>query len=172
MSSPNFFHHRLAKRLVDAHIETSGIAYNEYEGSFNQRVETLSKSLVFLMIPTLAFMLGLITLGRGEYAVKHLVFSCHAYAHLLLFNFSIILGVLTLLAFPFQEQIGRNLWELIFSATSLLLVTGFFYFGLRRAYQMGRWISALFSILLGAGVYFILLLYRAILFLVTYYSLS
>ena len=171
-SASNFFHQEMADRMVKAHLNTHALAYEAYEASFNQRVDTLSKTLVFLMIPAFALMLGLVTIRKREYAIKHLAFSCHAYAHLLLYNFMVATGLLIVLAKPLQTYFSPDLWETISSVMSLLVMCIFIFFGLRRGYKSGKLFSLLVSVLLGMSVYAILLLYRAVLFFVTFYSLS
>lgn len=171
IESVNFFHHETAKRLVEKHVLTNQLDYAAYEIQFNQRVETLSKSLVLLMIPAFALILGLATFKRRAYAIKHLVFSCHLYAHLLLFNFIVVLGFIGLILSPFRDEFPSDIMEVIVSSISMIALICFLFFGLKRAYALKNWTSVLLSTLLAFGVYMILLLYRAVLFFVTYYSL-
>ncbi len=171
ISAQNFFHRDLARRMVDKHLSTGELEYEAYEEVFDQRVETLSKTLVFLMIPTFALLLGVATFWKRTYAVDHLVFACHTYAHLLLYNFLLATALLAALFYPFPGIRVSDHWEYISSGLSLLVVVWFLFFGLKRVYTTGTWTSLMLSVILGLGIYLVLLLYRAVLFLVTFYAL-
>ena len=173
LESENFFHQQLAKRLVEQHLAETDQTFEAYEADFDRRIDIYSKTLVFIMIPMMAFVLGILFLPRREYAVKHLVFSCHAYTFLLLYNFLLI-------TFPTAIIVGlagvRNLLdpvqrEFLYSSVSLLAQSGFFYFGLRKAYPMKVWTSLVLGFFLGLMIYMILLIYRSVQFFVTYYAM-
>ena len=172
IGSANFFHAEMAERLVEEHLQSNNLDFAEYEARFNQRVETLSKTLVVLMIPAFALVLGLVTFRKRAFAIQHLVFSCHLYAHFLLYNFIIVLGFMLLLFSPLQKVLSPDMLEFLVSGISMIVIGTFLFFGLRRAYDLKKWTSLTGSVLLAVGVYAILLLYRAILFVVTFYSLS
>lgn len=173
MAYENFYHQPVAKQLVEVHLEQVGTEFEVYEAAFDRRVDTLAKSLVLVMLPLFAFLLGLLFMARKEPAVKHLAFSCHAYAHLLLFNFAIMLGILGLIfVFPVLNEISRDVKEVVVSVTSLVIMCSFFYYGVRRAYQTPRLMSAALGLVMTIGVYFLLFLYRALLFFATFYSLK
>ncbi len=173
MHSENFYHQAVAKRMVDAYIAEAGIEFEVYAAAFDERVDTFAKSLVIVMLPVFAGLLGLLMAGRGESGVKHLAFSCHTYAHLLLCNFILVLGILgfLFLATPLQG-LSSGIKEFMLSASSMAILLAFLYFGIRRAYKTGQWLSIALCIVSAMGVYFILLVYRALLFFVTFYSLS
>ncbi len=173
MSSKNFYHQPIAKQMIETHIEEVGIEFEVYEAAFDRRVDTFAKSLVLVMLPVFAFLLGLLLMGRKEPAVKHLAFSCHAYAHLLLFNFAIVLGILGLVfIFPVLDVVSPDAKEALVSLTSLIIIFSFFYVGMRRAYGTERMMSIALGLVMTIGVYFILFLYRALLFFAAFYSLK
>ena len=168
----NFFHQPLAERLVEEELQKNDLSFEAYEAVFNRRIETLSKSLVIIMIPIFACALGLLFIRRRKYAVHHLVFSCHAYAFLLVYNFMIATGLLT---FGISMFIGPNQslnsFETLISSFSLSVQVVFIYFGLRRAYRASAWAAIVAAIILGLLIYMILLFYRAVLFFAAFYSL-
>lgn len=168
ISSENFFHDSVARRLVEHHIEENELTYTEYEAQFNRRVETFSKTLVFVMIPALMIVLSVLLFWRKEFVVKHLAFSSHAFGHLLLFNFVIIM-IINKLVEPLQETMSSDFWETVFSTLSITILIGFFFSGLRRAYDLNTWVSALLSLLLAGTIYLMLQLYRALLFFAAFY---
>lgn len=173
MHSENFYHQPVAKQMVETHLDEVGTEFEVYEAAFDRRVETLAKSLVLVMLPVFAFLMGLLLMGRKEPAVKHLAFSCHAYAHLLLFNFAIVLGILGLVfVFPALDVISRDAKEILVSVISLMIMLGFFYAGVRRVYGTQRLMSVALGLVMTVGVYFVLFLYRALLFFVAFYSLK
>ncbi len=173
MSSENFYHQPIAKQMIETHLEEVGIEFEVYEATFDRRVDTFAKSLVLVMLPVFALLPGLLLMGRKEPAVKHLAFSCHAYAHLLLFNFAIVLGILGLVfIFPVLDVVSPDAKEALVSLTSLIIIFSFFYVGMRRAYGTERMMSIALGLVMTIGVYFILFLYRALLFFAAFYSLK
>lgn len=173
MHSENFYHQPVARQLVEAHVEEAGIEFEVYEASFNRRVGVLAKSLVLLMLPLFALVVGVLMAGRGELAVKHLAFSCHFYAHLLLYNFVAVLGLLGLvLLFPAMQVLSNEAKEILVSTISMLILMICCYFAVRRAYKTKRAMSLALSLVMAIGVYFILFLYRAMLFFAAFYSLK
>ena len=175
IESENFFHQDIAERIVAEEVETKWPSYETYEATFDRRIDTFSKTLVFAMIPIMAGLLGLVFVFRKEFAVKHLAFACHAYAFLLLYNFLLFLSLFSTTVvglLGIHSAFSRTTLEIIYSTAGLLIQSAFFFFGFRRAYRTNKGISLVLALAFGLLIYVILLIYRAILFFATFYSLA
>ncbi|MCH8961932.1 MAG: DUF3667 domain-containing protein [Bacteroidetes bacterium] len=176
IESGNFFHRARAERMVTSHLETTGTSFEVYEEVFNRRVNTLSKTLVLVMIPLFALLMkGVFIRRRRAYFVKHLVFSFHFYAYLMLLV--VFFGwMLALLVEALKAVFGPGwyLWFRSDSGISLLLffmIVGYLFFALRRAFDQKIVFALATAFLLSVGMYYVLLLYRALLFFITFYTI-
>ena len=176
INSKNFFHRARAQRMVTSHLETTGTSFEVYQEVFNRRVNTLSKTLVLVMIPLFALLMkGVFIRRRRAYFVKHLVFSFHFYTYLMLlvvfFSLTLVLLVEALKA-VFGP--GWYLWFRSDSGMSFLLffmIMGYLFFALRRAFDQKIVFALATAFLLSTGMFYVVLLYRALLFFITFYTI-
>ena len=167
INSTNFFHQPLANELVNQRLDQTGEAFEAYEAVFDQRIDVLARSLVFLLIPLFALMSGLVLFWKKEYAIKHLVFSCHMISFILAYVFVLAI-VFDWTGFQLQLRVS----EWAFSLFIMGVICLYLVWGIRRVYAL-KWVLSVFlSVVMTLGFFVILMIYRAVLFFAAYYSLA
>lgn len=168
----NFWHQSVAEQMVAKHLATTGEAPDAYASRFNQRVETQAKSLVMLMVPLLALLVGLLFWRRRM--IGHLVFATHLFCLILLVSSvlaPLVSGGLLWVIGSWHWSINELGFELIFSLIMFGLYGICFYASARRVYVQPAWLIGLKTGLFVVGVYATFLLYRMVLFFTTFYTL-
>jgi hypothetical protein len=168
----NSWHESLATRLVTQRLASRHLTYKAYEVTFNEVSVVQAKTLIFVMVPAFALLVGL-THPRRRYAIEHLVFALHAYA-----AFLILVPALTLLlGLPIElidqlrhTDVANNQWgDRLFGLEISLTLLWYLYGSLRRAYGDGRMRAAIGALFLLVGMVLILFAYRTVLFLTVFY---
>ncbi len=144
-----------------------------FETAFNERNHTLSKSMLLLFVPLLAMALALIYFRKQRYFGEHLVTAFHFFTLLLILN--ITLGIFS------NSSLTAYIFNLIGFRMNMLWIVEFFEpvcwlwllgcVSLRTAYDE-PWTQALFHSFILALLYLPLLIcYRFIIYLATFYSI-
>jgi hypothetical protein len=144
-----------------------------FEIAFNERNHSLSKSMLLLLVPLLAIALALIYFRKQRYFGEHLITALHFFALMLILN--MILGIfcrgslvgtlLYLLGFQMDMSLIAEFIEPLFWLWGLSCVS------LKTAYSE-PWRSVLFHSFTFSLLFLPLLLcYRFIVFLATFYSI-
>jgi len=176
MNATNFFHQATAETMVAAELEANSETLEAYSARFNSVIEAQSKTLVFLLIPLFALVLQLLRVFSKEPPLQQVVYSIHFFSFLLLLPFALLFVMigLKLLAevlalLEITIQIGD---EFVVSAVSAIAIATYHVFGLRGTYKMKLLRSFIEAIILLVAFYFILMLYRALLFFTAFYTLK
>lgn len=175
MIHDNFFHKEIAKKWVNETLEKKEIDYPNYEKAFNQVIDRHSKTLIVIMVPLFALLSWLLYWRTPHFFVEHLVFSTHFFTWLLLMQ---------MLFFPSLYYLVKLIiylsgaeWPRFFlteAGTSLaisLAILSFMYLGLKWLFQQSVWWTAIKSLALFFGLYYLVLSYRALLFFIAFYTL-
>jgi hypothetical protein len=144
-----------------------------FEATFNERNHNLSKSMLLLLVPLLAMALALIYFRKQRYFGEHLVTALHFFALMLILN--MILGIFS------RGSFVASLLHLIGFQMDMSLITEIIeplcwlwmlsYLSLKTAYSE-PWKGALFHSFILSFLFFPLLIcYRFIVFLATFYSI-
>ena len=168
----------LVARAVPQHTQA---ADSVYARAFDDRVEAERKSLIILFAPALAIVLLVIFSRRSrdrqdEPVVRtprvygeHLIFALHV----LTFVWLVLVGWGALSAAlagrSVQPVTGQVLKVLL--ALYLLVIPAYFFRAARRVYQLSRIRAFAVTIAIGVAFFGLLLVYRALLFFTTYYTL-
>ncbi len=170
--SPVNLHAHQARRMVDSVLEPEIAGYEQrlasFEARFNQRSDTLAKSLIVVMIPFFAVLMALFSILRERRLAHHVIFATHFFAYTL---FASMVGFLLLIASFWLARVAHLPAfneEVVLTLLVLLLIVGYLYLALKRLYPAARWILTLKSLGLGVGFFFVLGLYRSFLFFVTF----
>ncbi len=137
--------------------------------SFNRRVETLSRTLVILLVPLMAMPLMLGSLLKSDAVVRALLLATHMMAWFLLFNLP--LGWLA--AWLHSQgvlQLSESHEDLLLTITLMVATATWLTLAIRRVYDRG-WLLALGAALL-INLWLILAfqIYRLILFFVVFWT--
>jgi hypothetical protein len=162
----------LARRKVAKAIVQSGTTFSDYEARFNSTLETQAKTLVFLMIPMFALGLEIIYLRKGEFFVKHLVFSTHFFAFYLLM-LSILYLVIKVVGrvLAHLEGWGDHFGDLFMTAIMLSCCLVYLVIGCRRAYEQSWALSVLKGLALIGVLAVVVQSFRLVLFFTAFYSI-
>lgn len=142
-----------------------------FERTFDAVGSAQAKTLVLVMVPAFAAVVGVVTLGRRRfYAVQHLSFALHAYA----FIFCVAMIAAYVVGFPsiyvprwLGMKIGESLWDPFMTAAIVGSLGIYLRQALRRAYAFGPVRSTVTALLLLVAVAIILQAYRHLQFFVT-----
>jgi hypothetical protein len=164
VTSKTFPHKALAARWVDERVAKRATTFEAYAETFDRQVETLSRSLIFLLLPGLALVFGL--LHPRRLVAHHLVAACHflAFALLALIMVVSVLVVVALSLGFFDPAIQ----EIVLSLTFLILFTVYGTGLLRRAYGDGWLRAVLGGVALSVSLIPLVMAYRAVLFFLVF----
>ncbi|QOC22408.1 DUF3667 domain-containing protein [Wenzhouxiangella sp. AB-CW3] len=140
----------------------------DYAREFNRRSEITARSLVIVLVPMATLFPLLAFCRRRESVVKHLVFTTHWTAVMVLF--SLVGGWLTIAAiYAGLIEPGRD--DLMASSISLSLILAWSTISFCRAYGLGRVRAVLAAVGMTLWLTVFLQIYRAILFFVVFWTL-
>jgi hypothetical protein len=179
----NTWHRGMASRMVSARLGDGTVSVDEYEDryatyrkEFERVTDVQAKSLIVVMVPALALLVGLLHLRRRHFIVQHVVFALHAYTAFLLLVMTVVVvfGLPRELARQLKwiESGDSQLYDNFFGIAAGLTFAWYLFASLRRAYGDSRLGAALAAPVLALGVVLILFGYRALLFLTTFWATS
>lgn len=158
-----------------------------YPSRFDARGEVNARSLVILTVPLVALVVAAVHAFSGAAFVQHVVFAIHYMAWTLSFLMSLFLPLLiglvgvarsaTIRVFgsageAFLLRPGVQAWvTTILEYGSLAIVIPYLYLALRRVYGRGRGVSAASAIGVALGAFAVTMMYRFLLFWVTFASM-
>lgn len=181
------------KRMVDDKVKELNIPYTTYEKNFDHYTLSVAKSLIIIMVPMFAIIVGLLFFNRRRYAIEYLAFSLEAYSMILLFisfgllalvvsssllllladKLLILLNVIDLqrarqnmayLASVLNDDTSMS--TIIILIGSILLFTSF-----KRVFRQSNFATFLKTSVSAVAICYIVHLYRIILFYVTFYTM-
>lgn len=163
----------LASRMVAHREAAKGVSAIEFERAFNHVVDVQARSLVILMVPFAALLLAILEWRKRRTYPEHLVFSLHLYAAwligIMIVFYGSVYGVLLILAHNGIRLKDTSVDSALFPV-AVILIAAFIYPALRRFYQDSAWAAVIKALLLARGMFYILELYRFILFITALYS--
>jgi hypothetical protein len=166
-------HEGLATRMVNARLAERGTTFDQYRVAFDNASTTQAKSLVILMVPMFAVIVGLVNLRRRRYALEHLVFSLHAFSAL----FLILLTVAPAVEIPLAGwahvrglDIDAQVKDQLVPSAIVIAFGAYIAFALRRAYGDGRVAAVAKAVVLCAGLGVAVFAYRLVLFFTTFWA--
>jgi hypothetical protein len=140
------------------------IAVTRFRTRFDMISGQTARSLIFMMVPLFALIIGLLELGRGS-GVRHLVFSLHFHAFALL-----LWEVLWIIQFailrPLHIFYGDSFWGPLMALAEAIYIL----IALGPAYGEGFKARLIKGMIAGAGSILVLQIYRFLLFLVAFHG--
>jgi hypothetical protein len=159
----------LRERLAESH-ESEDV----FRARFDSVVRVEKKTLFGATIPCFATVLGCLFVRKRRYFVEHLVFSTHFVSFLLLYwgiGIAVVFGALELsLRWAPNFALSWKAKELVFGLLVALGTLPYLYVALCRVYRSSRWIAALQAIVVFTSIYFVVHIYRQLVFLATLHS--
>lgn len=143
---------------------------SQYARLFNSRVEVYSRTLIIILIPLMTLVPLLLLALRRESPVVHLVMTTHWTSYFLLISLGsgwLINRAMVAGWMPAEDELGDVLGTLSLMVLSLVWTLP----AARRVYRLG-WIKAgLLALAISLWIVPALMLYRAILFFLVFWSL-
>ena len=155
---------------VSQRLDAMQVDREIYEEAYNQRSEVYARSLVVLTVPIIALFFMLLWGRSRRYYVEHFVFSLHFMAWMLLFYMSAALYLYVNLFFWLESliTISPTQREFFIETLPVLLLSIYVYFAMRRFSGEGRRVTGVKSFLMVFFIFFAILIYRLMLFVITY----
>lgn len=176
LNAYNFIHYEMAQQLVDEKLIETGEDYKNYEKRFNTKIDVFAKSLVFLIIPIIAVVFFMVfSFPKKQYlTVKSIVYSINITSFLLCFlilqfviSIALLKGFLFLFNIDLMPYIGT---EAFMSVPLFLVIWWYLFVSSKRLFKSNHGLLFLKSIIMVVAVYYAILIYRMVLFFVTFYS--
>lgn len=160
---------RWALELAEAVAASKGITLEEMAPAFDATVSTLSRSLVIVFVPLLAFFVALVAPRRG--VVSPLVFAFHFVTFLLLLE-CVMMGLLLVFRVAGADTLARldRETDAVVSIVIGLSCLVYAWSAMRRAFGQGRVRAVVSAIVIVLGLAGSLIAYRFLLFLVALWA--
>lgn len=175
LQATNFIHVNIAKKMVNNHLQETGQSMKEYAEQFDEKIDSQSKVLIFTMIPIFAFMFFILFLSKSHKGITGIVYATHFIVMVLsvLMLTTILIYIIGYVFSFFLTPVNsKNFYgDAVFSFVALLWLLIYLFLSLKRIYPDKMIIVFIKSLLLVVGFYYSIILYRALLFFTTYYSI-
>jgi len=159
-----------ASRQVSQKIQRDHITYEALEAKYNARTSTLSKTLVFLLIPVFAILFYVLFFKKRKYFVEHVVVATHFWSFNLIL-LGVILPIATVLlarllkVFNISATYAVN--DNIVSIVLQICIAVYLFAMLRRFYVARSWYCVATTSAIAWSFFHIVWFYRFVLFEIT-----
>jgi hypothetical protein len=160
-----------AQRMVLEKIAQEKVDYTVFAAKYNAMTSTQARSLVILMVPMFAVVIGVLAFNRNRPVVQHLVYSLHTYSFFFVGLPLAIFAVGTPLYHVLHATIGLDNADPVFTSVAMLALTVYLTLSSRRAYEISKCHALLIGVLGTAGVTQIMVMYRHLMLYVTLRSM-
>jgi hypothetical protein len=172
----NTAYREMANRLVATRLAATHQDRASFELAFNTIGSAQSRSLMLVMVPVFAVVVGLLAFSRRKrrYAVQHVVFALHFYAFsfvVIPLSFLMVRLLLGGLRTGHLMRPGEAAASQFFSVTLYVVFALYLAAAFRRAYDTGPRRAAISAIVATFASFMIFVAYRGLLFFVTFYSM-
>jgi hypothetical protein len=166
----NDFYPGFAARQVSQALLHKGWDYATLERSYDAKTAVLSKSILFVLIPVFALVFGALLFSKRRFFPEHLVVATHFWSFALLLIGVFIPALLWLLAAA-EPALGVAPGTLTADAIPTLVIQLVFalylFLMIRRVYGVSWWYGALASGAIAWSFFFMVWLFRLLLFVLT-----
>ncbi len=166
----NDFYPAYAARQVAEKLRLQALDYADLQQKYDATAAVLSKTLVFALIPVIALLFRSLFIRRKVFFADHLVIATHFWSFVLLLLGVLLPAMVLPLAWISAVQ-GMSSAVLIndqvVSYVLQVVLAVYIFLMLRRAYLASIWYSGLVAAFIAWSFFFIVWLYRFLLFEVT-----
>jgi hypothetical protein len=164
----------LTTQLLAMHRPEIRVPTDAFADKFDALEAVHAKTLVIVMIPALAAVLGVLTLDRRERFTNALIFATHFFAFALLWLCALFPLLAVVLRLVFIARIPAptpHSMDLAVTAVEAAMLGWYIYVALDNAFSLSRLRRAATTLALIAALFYILKAYHAVVFAVTLYSI-
>ena len=166
----NDFYPRFAATQVQRVMQHKGMDYPTFEQKYNAKTEILSKTMVFTLIPVFALVFWMLMARKRRYFSEHLIVATHFWSFALL-----VIGVFIPLLMALIKWLGSLLGappevlgaDIVPTTILQLSFAAYMFVMLRRVYGLTYWYSGLVAGVIAWSFFFMVWLFRFLLFMVT-----
>ncbi len=166
----NDFYPRFAATQVQRVMQHKGMDYPTFEQKYNAKTEILSKTMVFTLIPVFALVFWILMARKRRYFSEHLIVATHFWSFALL-----VIGVFIPLLMALIKWLGSLLGvppevlgaDIVPTTILQLSFAAYMFVMLRRVYGLTYWYSGLVAGAIAWSFFFMVWLFRFLLFMVT-----
>lgn len=156
------------KGWVDTRLQNQGLDFQDYSLIYQNASDNISKSIMIINIPMIAFFVYLITLKKRRFYFDSLIFSFHFFTLFMVcwVTFDLVGSVADLLGVDEKSLLS----SIIFNWFTLILPLLYAVFSIKK-FTGFKWYWAIFAglgIMIGVGI--ANFLYRLIIFLITFWA--
>ena len=156
-------------RVVDSHLEAEGVSMEEFTAEFEKKSSSNAKLLLILIVVMQAIGLKIVFLHRKDlYFIDFLAGSAYFYSFYILIALVLFPLIFTMLADLFDVSFLSYLTEAVLSVVFLSVIVVYMYFLIKRAYGTSARGALWRSVILGGLMIPSFIIYRYILFWVTF----
>jgi hypothetical protein len=162
-----------ASSMVAKRIQAKGVSLEAFTHSFDHAVDVQARSLVVVMVLLYALLLTVLQWRKRSYFGQHLVFSLHFTAFWLLALFFGSYGAsywIMRLVLACGLKLPHLNWDQDLFRLAMIVIVLYAARALRVAYQDSKWMAVVKAAVLGMALYYVLSIYRFILFLIALYT--
>lgn len=169
------WHSEIAKGIMEAKITAQNITYTEFETMYNNVSSSRAKLLLIVLVFLFSLVLSIVNFSKRRYYADHLTVSFEFMSFTLLYV-SIIIMVMLIVVMAAIEKFKPDLMWLFQREHFVILpltLASLFYFLWRmqiRFYKNRWWVGFLKAAFVLVGFMFMIVLYRFMLFFVTFWS--
>ena len=164
-----------ARTTVESRLERTGVSAEQFEVAFDAKAETLAPSLIGTMVPAFAVLFALVMWRKRASGVRHLVLATHTVTAIM----ATMLVLMTVISVAFAAAKGVG-WQPtndsidpVLVPSFLTLFSAYLAVSFRRVYQTAWPWSVVAGVLVGTvGLFAALVVYQAVLFVVTLQTLD
>ena len=160
-------HKFFAKKMIENRLKKRDVSLEEYGLEYNDQSTSLSKTLIILHAPFLAFALMGLFWKKKIYFTDHLIFSLY------FIGFILLISILSFLLFRLLINIGLMEIQMTFTVSGFLFITAiplYLFLALKKFYRQDWWILVLKTPLCLIGFIISHFIYRTLLFLVVFWT--
>jgi thiamine biosynthesis protein ThiS len=162
-----------ASRMAAHRAEVKGMSMGEFTQRFDHAADVESRSLVLLMVPLFALACWLLEWRKQRFFAEHVVFGLHFYAFWIISILIVLYGGASAVLLAWKS-LGhavsfRHLDGRLFKVSEIIVVI-YLWLALRRFYGDSTPAAIIKAVLLAVSTYYILQVFRFVLFLTALYS--
>lgn len=184
---------KIVRPLVASKLKETGLTFTEYAKLFDEKTKGQAESMIVIMVLAFSVVMSLLYYRQHRYFLEHLVFSFGFYSVILVILsvgvlvFNVLLYAVILLVEKIKIATGnltvaaanKEIQSILYFISHDAFLVLFFggittvtlFASLKRVYRESNFTTFIKTILAFAGIWYIMLGYRLVLFFTTYYTL-
>jgi hypothetical protein len=166
----NDFYPSYAARQFERKMRDANLDYQSLEHKYDETTVVLSKTLVFSLVPVIALLFYGLLFTKRKYFFEHLVIATHFWSFALVLIGVLLPAVVLPLTWLFGAlgmSTASVINDSVVSYVLQVVIAVYIFLMLRRVYRSNAWYSGLIAVSVAWSFFFIVWLFRFLLFEVT-----